>query len=127
MNTILKNIKHIADNEGVSITKLEQIIGASKGVLSRAMANNSDIQAKWVLKVVENYPKYSCDWLLKSKGLMIKDESVENIQPQIKDQESELTYKTLAESRKETIESLQKIVFHLEKQITLYENQQNNM
>lgn len=77
MNSILEIFKKVADNQGIKITQLEKIIGASKGVLSRAIANDSDIQSKWLLKLVENYPQYSPEWLLTGKGAMLKeDESV---------------------------------------------------
>ena len=72
MNSILDRIAQIANNENISIGKLERIIGASKGVLSRAIANKSDIQSKWIIKIVENYPQYSGDWLLTGSGEMNK-------------------------------------------------------
>lgn len=68
MSTILDRIAQIANNENISIGKLERVIGASKGVLSRAIANKSDIQSKWIIKIVENYPQYSGDWLLTGRG-----------------------------------------------------------
>ncbi|MCD9576977.1 hypothetical protein [Flavobacterium soyae] len=117
MNTILENIRLLAVNERITISKLEQVIGASKGVLSRAISNNSDIQAKWILKIVEKYPQYSCEWLLKSEGPMIMGANDENYHSDINQNEDEKSYKSLAESRKETIESLQKVIFLLEKQV----------
>lgn len=116
MNSILKNFTQIAKNEGISITKLEQVIGASKGVLSRAIANNSDIQSKWISKIVENYPQYSCEWLIKNEGNMIREEN--NI-PESESQQTEyaINYKELAEARKETIESMKKQILHLEEKI----------
>lgn len=72
MTNFLDAFRQVAENEGIAITRLEQIIGASKGVLSRAMTNNSDIQSKWVLKLVENYPQYSPEWLLTGKGEMLR-------------------------------------------------------
>ena len=74
MNNILEKIKKIANHEGISITALEQKIGASKGVLSRAISNGTDIQYKWIKILVENYPHYSTDWLLTGKGEMLKSE-----------------------------------------------------
>ncbi|RQP18839.1 MAG: hypothetical protein EAS52_04210 [Parapedobacter sp.] len=72
MNSILKRIKEIAQQEGLSVTALEAAIGASKGVFSRALANGTDIQSKWVVKLAENYPHYSAEWLLKGEGEMKK-------------------------------------------------------
>lgn len=74
MDNILSRIEKIAINEGIKITRLEQIIGASKGVLSRAINNKTDIQSKWIQAIVENYPKYSEEWLLTGKGEMLKKE-----------------------------------------------------
>ena len=71
MSTVLERIALIAENENITIGKLEKIIGASKGVLSRALANNTDIQAKWITNIVENYPQYSCEWLITGNGGMI--------------------------------------------------------
>lgn len=75
MNTILSRIQEIASNEGITIGALERIIGASKGVLSRAINNGTDIQSKWLQTIVENYPLYSADWLLSGKGNMLKSPS----------------------------------------------------
>lgn len=68
METVLDRIAQIAEREQISIGKLERIIGASKGVLSRAISNKSDIQSKWISRIVENYPQYSGDWLLTGNG-----------------------------------------------------------
>jgi hypothetical protein len=64
MSTLLTRIKEIAEKEGVTVGFIEKQIGASKGVLSRAIKNNTDIQAKWLQTIVENYPGYSAAWLL---------------------------------------------------------------
>ena len=73
MKNILETFSNISKNERVTITKLEQKIGASKGVLSRAITNKSDIQTKWLLKLVENYPQYNSEWVLTGKGPMLKN------------------------------------------------------
>lgn len=75
--TTTARIKQIADNESIKITALEQKIGASKGVLSRAINNNTDIQSKWISRIVENYPHYNSTWLLTGEGDMLhKKENV---------------------------------------------------
>lgn len=72
MSDILDRIKQLSENELIKITSLESKIGASKGVLSRAINNKTDIQSKWLIKLVENYPKYSSEWLLTGKGEMMR-------------------------------------------------------
>lgn len=74
MELIVDRIKQIADNENIKITPFEESIGASKGVLSRAIKSRTDIQSKWVVSVVENYPRYRPEWLLTGKGSMLKQE-----------------------------------------------------
>jgi hypothetical protein len=71
MGNILSRIQELASNEGITIGALERKIGASKGVLSRAINNGTDIQLKWVQVIVENYPQYSTEWLITGKGEMI--------------------------------------------------------
>ena len=83
MNKILPRIESIANNEGITIGALERKIGASKGVLSRAIANGTDIQSKWIQAIVENYPRYSAEWLLSGKGEMIRGEATQLASPTI--------------------------------------------
>lgn len=75
MAKILQRIKNLTENEGITIGKLERVIGASKGVLSRAINNDTDIQAKWLEIIADNYPHYSAEWLLTGKGAMLKSET----------------------------------------------------
>ncbi len=83
MNKILPRIENIANNEGITIGALERKIGASKGVLSRAIANGTDIQSKWIQAIVENYPQYSAEWLLSGKGEMLRNEVTQMAAPTI--------------------------------------------
>ena len=64
MCKIVSRLRQIANNEGITVAALERSLGASKGVLSRAIANGTDIQTKWIEVLVENYPQYSAHWLL---------------------------------------------------------------
>ena len=82
MKNILLQISKIAENESISIGALERKIGASKGVLSRAIANHTDIQAKWLQSIVENYPIYSTDWLLTGEEPMFREEKKTEIIPE---------------------------------------------
>lgn len=75
MCKIIPQIKHLANHEGISIGALERTIGASKGVLSRAINNGTDIQSKWLQAIVENYPQYSAQWLLTGRGEMLNTNS----------------------------------------------------
>lgn len=72
MSSILKRIKIVSEKEGISVSALEASIGASKGVFTRALANNTDVQAKWLVNLAEKYPKYSSEWLLRGEGEMLK-------------------------------------------------------
>lgn len=72
MGSILSNVERIIANEGITAGALERKIGASKGVLSRAIANGTDIQSKWLVLIVENYPQYNTEWLLTGNGPMLK-------------------------------------------------------
>jgi len=83
MGNILYRIQKIAQNEGVTITALERLIGASKGVLSRAISNGTDIQSKWVQLIVENYPQYSSRWILTGKGTMLRNIEQENAKQEV--------------------------------------------
>ena len=44
--------------------------------LSRAIDKGTDIQAKWIVQIVENYPQFSADWLLTGVGSMLKSNEV---------------------------------------------------
>ena len=73
MCKIVSRLRQIANNEGITVAALERSLGASKGVLSRAIANGTDIQTKWIEVLVENYPQYSAHWLLTGEGSMLCD------------------------------------------------------
>ncbi len=75
MAKFVEKVAIIASKEGLSINAVEKIIGASKGVIGRAITQNSDIQAKWVLIIAEKFPKYSAEWLLRGEEPMLRDNS----------------------------------------------------
>lgn len=77
MGRILNRISQFIENEHISIGAFERKINASKGVLSRAINNNTDIQAKWLEVIVENYPQLCAEWLLRGEGSMLNTTTLE--------------------------------------------------
>lgn len=75
MINILDQLQALVAAEGITITALERQVGASKGVISRAIKYGTDIQVKWLTKVVENYPQISTEWLLTGNGEMYKSKT----------------------------------------------------
>ena len=68
MNQAAEIFRIIAEGEGMNITSLEKSIGASKGVLSRAINKGSDIQSKWLIALIEKFPNYNYEKLLKGEN-----------------------------------------------------------
>ena len=77
MEIVLDRIEQFAEKQGIKIGALEKTIGASKGVLSRAIAQKSDIQSKWLSKLVENFPQIDANWLLTGEGSMYRETTVQ--------------------------------------------------
>ena len=86
MGNILSRIEQISKNENITIGALERKIGASKGVLSRAINNGTDIQSKWIQSIAENYPQYSAEWLLAGRGNMLKSQDTQLASPTVQAQ-----------------------------------------
>lgn len=86
MGNILSRIEELAKSENLTIGALERSIGASKGVLSRAIANGTDIQSKWIQLIVENFPQYSAEWLLAERGEMFRNECRQLATPSVQRQ-----------------------------------------
>lgn len=72
MCKILSRIKVIAEAEGISIGMIERAIGASRGVISKAIIKGTDIQSKWLELICEKFPQYSPIWLLTGEGEMLR-------------------------------------------------------
>ena len=65
---VIEQVKQLIDFQGLTVSRFEKIIGASDGVIRRAIKNNTDIQAKWLEKIPEVYPETNLFWLLTGKG-----------------------------------------------------------
>lgn len=79
MCKILSRINLIAENEGIKLSAIESTIGASRGVLSKAIKNGTDVSSKWVGLICENFPKYSPQWLLTGEGSMLKADEPKDV------------------------------------------------
>lgn len=60
-------------NQGFTVSEFEKIIGASDGLLRRAVKNKTDINARWIVSISEKFPNLSLEWLIRSEGSMIRD------------------------------------------------------
>lgn len=131
MSSFLTRIKAIADREGLSVTAFETAVGASRGVFTRALSNNTDVQAKWLVSIVEKFPAYSSEWLLKGEGDMLKpvfaqeeDESgyvtneVEGVANAVVN-----SLKQVISSQNITIKSQEKTIISLERLLSIQEQE----
>lgn len=73
---MITRLKEFIDSLGLSISAFEQKIGASDGMIRRAVKNNTDIQSKWLLKMHDNFHDLNLEWLITGEGTMLKSEEV---------------------------------------------------
>lgn len=71
---MIERIAQFIDKLSISVSVFEKNIGASEGVIRRAIKNNSDIQSKWIVNISDKYPNLNPDWLLTGKGEMLRKE-----------------------------------------------------
>lgn len=125
VNTI-QRIKQYIDFKSIRVSAFEREIGMSNGSFASQLKNNKTIGVDKLENILKKYPDINVEWLLTGNGNMLKLEILneeESVKIEKEELEEALNYKELAEARKETIESLQKIILLLEAQ--LEENKQN--
>lgn len=69
---MISRLHQFLDYQGISVRRFEQLISASNGMIRKAITNNTDIQSKWIAKIIEIFPDLSVEWLLTGKGSMLK-------------------------------------------------------
>lgn len=69
---MIKRLKLFIDYLNISVRTFESTIGASDGMIRKAIVNNADIQSKWLTNIADKYPDLSIEWLVTGKGSMIK-------------------------------------------------------
>ena len=118
----LKRIKQYLDSKGIRVSVFEREIGFSNGSFASQLKNDKTIGVDKLEKILRIYTDVSGDWLLTGNGNMLKEDilnetptpynKIDKVNP-----EEAINYKELAEARKETIESLKKLIAHLEAQL----------
>ncbi len=69
---IIERILHFTKYKQFSLRQFEKKIGSSSGLLSNANRKKTDIQSKWVSKIIEMFPELNSEWLLTGSGEMLK-------------------------------------------------------
>ena len=71
---IVERIALIIKEKKISVRAFEISIGASNGLIGRAISKGTDISAEWISKIIEVMPDISATWLLTGEGDMLKAE-----------------------------------------------------
>ena len=72
---MIDRLKEFIKNQGLTTSEFEKSIGASDGLLRRAIKNKTDINAKWIVSISEKYPNLSLEWLIRNEGPIYRDSS----------------------------------------------------
>ena len=80
MSAVVTRLQLFFSHQQVSIRQAEISIGASNGTLSRAIKRNTDIQSKWLIEIVKQYPALNVYWLLSGEGGMINLERKDHLE-----------------------------------------------
>jgi transcriptional regulator with XRE-family HTH domain len=118
----LKRIKQYLDLKNIKISVFEREIGTSNGSFASQLKNGKTIGVDKLEKILRIYTDVNIEWLLTGNGDILKadilNEEAVNYNKIDKDgTEGGINYKELAEARKETIESLKKVILYLEAQL----------
>ncbi|MDR2002119.1 MAG: S24 family peptidase [Prevotella sp.] len=74
--SITSRIGEFINNQGISMRAFEKSIGASDGMIRRALSNGTDISSKWTTCIADNYPRINVEWLITGNGEMLKNAGV---------------------------------------------------
>jgi transcriptional regulator with XRE-family HTH domain len=122
----LKRIKQYLDSKGIKVSVFEREIGMSNGSFASQLKNDKTIGVDKLEKILRIYSDINIEWLLTGRGEILKlnnEKGATYTKIDSENSEEAINYKELAEARKETIESLKKLIVYLEAQIA--ESKQN--
>ncbi|MDQ6472538.1 hypothetical protein RB619_17995 [Flavobacterium sp. LHD-80] len=119
----LKRLKQFLDFKGIRISAFEKEVGMSNGSFASQLKNNKTIGVDKLENILKKYPDINVEWLLTGNGSMLNSNAVHEESTSYnktiqEDAEEAINYKELAEARKETIESLKKVILYLEAQLS---------
>ncbi|QSW90448.1 MULTISPECIES: hypothetical protein [Flavobacterium] len=120
-NTI-ERIKQYLDSKKIRVSAFEREVGMSNGSFASQLKHHKTIGVDKLENILKRYSDINPEWLLTGVGSMIKPTIFEE-EGEIygfSDPENAVSYKDLADSRKETIDGLKKIIMHLEEQVETY-------
>lgn len=66
-------LAQLIEHEEMSVRAFETLIGASNGLVRKAISSGSDIQSRWITAIAEKFPQLSMRWLLLGEGCMLID------------------------------------------------------
>lgn len=69
---IIERIAQIISSNALSVRAFEIKIGASNGMIGRAISKKTDISAEWLSKIIEILPSTNAEWLLTGRGDMLR-------------------------------------------------------
>ena len=76
---IIDRIRQYIDYKNITNSALEQICGLSSGYIGKQIKRNADMGESILLRILDNCPEISRDWLYFGEGEMIKpDNSLDN-------------------------------------------------
>jgi len=117
----LNRIKYYLDYKGIKVSAFEKEVGMSNGSFASQLKNNKTIGVDKLENILKRFADLNPEWILTGNGDMLKLDVLTDekavYQKVYKLKEKSIDYKELAEARKETIESLKKIIVILEAQI----------
>lgn len=70
---LIERIEKFIEYKQLSVSGFEKSISASNGVIRHAILKNTDIYSRFLVKILDNYPELSADWLLREEGEMLRD------------------------------------------------------
>lgn len=79
---IIERIASIIGAYKTSVRAFELKIGASNGMIGRAILKKTDISAEWLSKIIEVFPDVSSHWLLTGEGDMLRQNNSETANDQ---------------------------------------------